>query len=158
MTVPNDVALQANQLPISIEFPKETENFYETLSLWQKRVSNAVNSKEGGLHNLVENFSFKQYYTTGNPDVFRNVYRFCFDLVALNGGPIGGGITVSFPHGIIGLLYAGDIKANCTSAIPTYFSVMGPTSIRLDAVNIVFTNPLGTPLTAVTAIAEYLKN
>ena len=159
MSSSSDPALEVNQLPISIEFPKEPEGFRETLSLWQKRVSNAVNTKEGGLYDIEERFSFKQYFTPAQPFTYRNVYRKCFDLVNLNGGPIAPAATVSFPHNIVGLFQAGDIKADCTSATPIYFSVMGPTVIWLDMVNINFTNPLGAvALTKVIAIAEYLKN
>lgn len=156
----SDPAMNANQLPISIEFPREEERFYEILSLWQKRVSSAVNSKNGGLHTLIETFSFKQYFTPGDPNVFRNVYRKCFDMVALNGGgSIGAGATVSFAHNITGLLFAGDIKADCTGNTPTkYFSEMGPNSVWLDATNVNFKNDSGSILTSVIVIAEYLKN
>jgi hypothetical protein len=159
MSSPTDFTLIANQLPISQEFPKDQDRFLETLTLWEKRVANAVNSKEGGLYSLQEIFSFKQYFTLNNPGVFRNVYRKCFDMVDLNAGPIAGGATVAFPHGIVGLFESGDIKADCTSATPTYFSVMGQPTVYLDAVNVNFTNPLpATALTKVVVIAEYLKN
>jgi len=160
MTRPVGYALISNQLPISQEFPSEPDQFLETLTLWEKRVSSAVNSKEDGLHTVQESLSFKQYFTVQMPGVFRNVYRKCFDMVFLNGGvPIAGGATVSFPHDIIGLMFAGDIKADCTSATPTYFSVMGQPTVYLDATNVNFTNPLSSvALTDVIVIAEYLKN
>ena len=159
MSFSSDQALQVNQLPISIEFPKEQERFYEILTLWAKRVTNAVNSKEGGLYSLEELFDFKQYFTASNPNVFRNDYRKTFDLTGLNGGNIAGGATVSFPHNINGLFQGTLIYAGCTSVTPTYFSVMGQPTIYLDSVNINFTNPLpATALSSVIAVAEYLKN
>lgn len=158
MTFSSDPALQVNQLPISIEFPKEQERFYEILTLWAKRVTNAVNSKEGGLYTLEELFDFKQFFTAGNPNVFRNNYRKTFDLTGLNGGNIPGGATVSFPHNITGLTQVTMVYAGCTSVTPIYFSVMYP-NVYLDAVNINFTNPLpAIALSTVIAVAEYLKN
>jgi hypothetical protein len=158
MSSSSDPSLQVNQLPISIDFPKDEERFLDTLSLWAKRVGNAVNTKEGSLYSLQEFFNFKQYYTVGDPQTFRNVYRKCFDLVDLNGGNIPAGGTVSFPHGITGLFEGTMIYAGCTSTTPTYFSVMGQPTIYLDSVNINFTNPIGVPLKSVIAVCEYLKN
>lgn len=158
MSFSSDPSLQVNQLPISIEFPKEQERFYEILTLWAKRVTNSVNSKEGGLFSLEELFNFKQFFIPNNPNNFRNDYRKTFDITGLNGGPIAGGATVSFPHNITGLNQSTMVYAGCSSATPTYFSVMYP-YIYLDGVNINFTNPLpATALNTVIGVAEYLKN
>lgn len=159
MSFSSDPALLVNQLPISVEMPKDFEQFREIMSELYKRIANSTNTKEGALYSLQEFSNFKQYYTTTNTGVFRNVYRKVFDLVNLNGGNIGAGATVAFAHGITGLSETALIYAGCTSATPTYFSVMGPTDVWLDAVNINFTNPLGAvALTKVSAVCEYLKN
>ena len=158
MTFSSDPAAQINQLPISVEFPRDPERFLESLTNWIKRCTNAMNTKEGALYTLQETFCFKQYFTPNNPNVFRNMYRSVFNLTQLNGGSIAGSATVAFAHNINGLLISGDVVAQCTSTIPTYFSVMGPTSVWLDAVNVNFTNPLATPLNSVIVVAEYLKN
>lgn len=159
MSVSSDPALLVNQLPISVEFPRDSEKFLEILSELYKRIANSVNTKEGGLYTLQEFYDFKQYYTLTNTGVFRNNYRKVFDLVSLNGGNIDGGATVSFAHGITGLAFGTMVYAGCTSVTPTYFSVMGQPTIYLDANNINFTNPLGaTALTSVIAVCEYLKN
>lgn len=158
MSSSSDPSLQVNQLPISIDFTQDDERFKDTLSLWAKRVANAVNTKEGSLYSLQEFFNFKLYYTVGDTQNFRNTYRKCFDLVDLNGGNIGPATTVAFPHGITGLFEGTLIYAGCTSVTPTYFSVMGQPTIYLDSVNINFTNPLPVALTAVLAVCEYLKN
>src|SRR5271166_2288656 len=100
MTYTPDTALQVNQLPISQELPRDEERMRETLTLWMKLVATAVNTKEGGLYDLQELFSFKQFFTAGNPNVFRNNYRDTFDITGMNGGPIAGGATVSFAHHI----------------------------------------------------------
>ncbi|HEY5236097.1 MAG TPA: hypothetical protein VIJ14_07965 [Rhabdochlamydiaceae bacterium] len=158
MSSTSDPALQVNQLPISIEFPEDPERFREVLTTNLRNTASTVNTKEGGLYNLIEQFPSKQYYNINNVNTFRNVYRKVFDLTVLNGGPIGGGATVTFPHGIVGLMFGTLIYAGCTSVTPTYFSVMGQPNIFLSATNINFTNPLGVALTSVIAVCEYLKN
>ena len=157
MSFSSDQALLVNQLPIAIDFEKEDKRFDEKLTLWAKDVGNTANTKTGGLYNLVELFNSNQYFTQGNPNVFRNVYRKTFDMVNLNGGNIGAGATVSFPHNISGLSSAALVYAGCTSTTPTYFSVMGQPTVYLSATNVNFTNPLGVALTAVYVVAEYLK-
>jgi hypothetical protein len=158
MSFSADQALQVNQLPLTIDIPRDPEEMRQALLLYLKQMANSLNTKEGALYTLQELYDFKQYYTLNNPNVFRNNYRSVFDLTQLNGGNIGGGATVAFPHNINGLLYGTMIYAGCTSATPTYFSVMAPTLVWLDAVNINFTNPLGgTALTSCIAVAEYLK-
>ena len=157
MSFSNDMPLLVNQLPISVDFPKEQEKFLETLSLLYKRIANAVNTKEGGLFSIQELFNSQQYFVSGVPNTFRNVYRKTFDLVNLNGGNIAGGVTVSFPHNITGLKYSTLIYASCTSVIPTFFTVVYP-SVYLDTTNVNFTNPLpAIALNAVYVVAEYLK-
>jgi len=161
MSFTNDPALQTNQLPISIEFPADPELFREILSLWQQRVSNSVNSKTGGLFTLVETFNSEQFFTAGNPNVFRNDYRKTFDITGLNGGNIAGGATVNFPHGITGLLQGTLIYATCTAVSGITFTVTYPyfTVDTATGGNINFTNPLGaTALSTVIGVAEYVKN
>jgi len=154
----SDNASLVNQLPLSIDFPKDQEKFLQILTDTYKRIANAVNTKEGGLFPLMELFNSEQFFTPQNPQQFRNVYRKVFDVVALNNGPVAGGATVAFPHGISGLKEATFIYASCTSATPQFFTVVYPDAF-LDATNLNFTNPLGsTALNAVYFVAEYVKN
>lgn len=158
MSSSSDVGLQINQLPFSIQFPQEDDEFFPHLTLWARQVADAVNTKTAGLYTLQEKFNGNQFFTTNNPNIFRNVYREVFDMVALNGGNIAGGATASFPHNISGLFQTALIYASCTSTDPKYFSVMGPNSAWLNATNVNFTNPTASPLTQCVVIAEYLKN
>lgn len=155
----SDLALTVNQLPITVDIPKDPERFYEYLSLHIKRTSNVVNTKTGGLYNLEELYNSNQFFTPSNPNVFRNVYRNVFDLVLLNGGNIGAGATVVFPHNINGLFQTALIYASCksTDVSPKFFTVVYP-DVFLDSVNINFTNPLAVTLSQCVVIAEYLKN
>ena len=82
MSFSSDPALTSNQLPISVEFPKDFDRFLVIFDLLYKRIANSVNSKEGGLFSLTEVAAFMQYYTA-NPNQFRPVYRIVIDFGAL---------------------------------------------------------------------------
>jgi hypothetical protein len=154
----SDQPLLTNQLPISIDFPKDQERFLEEIELFSKRVSNVVNTKIGGLFSSQE-FANSSLYNVSTTTVSSNVYRKCFDLTVLNGGNILAGATVNFPHNIVGIARATLIYAGCTSTVPEFFSVMGYPTIYLTTTDIFFTNPLAaTDLTSVLAVCEYLKN
>jgi hypothetical protein len=159
----SDQPLFINQLPSSIEIPREYEQFREIVSLLLMRIVDAVNKKEGSLYYLQELGNFQSFYTwdyvngVGLPFQFRNGYRNVFDVVALNGANIPGGAMVNFAHNIVGLKYATLIYASCTSVANDFFTVVYPNA-TMDAVNINFTNPLGgTDLNSVIFVAEYLK-
>ncbi len=161
MAFSSDIPLQSNQLSKSIDYPAtDRPDFIDILTLDRKRIVDSLNTKEGALYLLDEIANFKQYFTLGNPQVNRNAYRKTFDMVSLNGGPIGPGATVSQPHNIIGLLETVIIYAGVTStADPTFnfFSVMYPYAY-LTTTNVVFVNPLGSIVNRCSLVAEYLKN
>jgi hypothetical protein len=159
MSFSSDPALLINQLPISLDLPEDPQKFREEVELFTKRTANILNTKTGALYSGQE-YSNSEVFNITSPTMTSNVYRKCFDLVALNGGVnIPGGGVVSFPHGITGLLASALIYASCTSTDPFYFSVMGYPNIYLTSTNVVFTNPLpATPLRAAYAIAEYIKS
>jgi hypothetical protein len=158
MTGISDPASLINQLPVSLEMPKDFEQFREISSLLFKRIIDAVNKKEGSLYYLQEIGNFESFFTSGQPYVFRTGYRYVFDLVALNGGNIAGGATVIFPHGIIGFKIGTLIYATATATTGISFTVTY-SYCSMDATNIYFTNPLpGTALSSVIFVGEYLKN
>jgi len=158
MAFSSDKAIIVNQLPLSIDFPEDFNKFLEVHTDIYKRTVNALNSKEGGLYTLEEQYSFKQFFNSSNTQQFRNVYRTTFDLIALNGGNIPAGATITpVPHNISGIMSSGGVIAYCTSSKPEYFSTVYP-NIYLDQTNINFTNPSTFPLTVVYVVAEYLKN
>lgn len=96
MAFSSDPALQSNQVSISLEIPRpEDPNFETIMSLFMKRTTDAVNTKEGALYSLREVATFQQYFTAGDPQTTRNVYRMTVNFGALpNAG------TKSVPHGI----------------------------------------------------------
>ena len=152
----SDNAQIGNQLPISVDFTGNENDFKNTLDLTYKRIANSNNTRTNGLYTLVEIGNSNQYFKITDPQSFRNVYRKTFDIVNLNGGNILGGATVVFPHGITGLADSALIYASCVSTEPRYFTVVDPYIYLLGA-NIVFVNPRASPLTRVNAVCEYLK-
>jgi len=169
MSFNSDPALLVNQLPISIEFPKDDGKLLETLTLIYKRIAQSVNTKEGGLFSLQELFSSQQYFTLGNPQQFRNVYRKVFDMVSLNGGPIAAGATVTAAHSITGIVAPTHIYGGATNSdapvkfIPLpYVSatvVTDQVQIYMTSTNVVLVNgATQTDLTQAYVVCEYLKN
>lgn len=158
MSSTSDQALQVNQLPVSLEIPTDPKQFQEVISLLMRRVVDAVNKKEGSLYYPQELGNFQSYFTPGMPFVFRNVYRYVFDLVAINGGPIAGGASVTYAHGITSFVNGTLIYVTATDTNGLSFTATYPYS-SMDATNIYFTNPeAGTALVAAYFIAQYTKN
>jgi len=158
MTINSNQPLQVNQLSSSLEMPKDYEDFREVISLYLKRIADAVNKKTGSLFYLQEIGNLESYFTSGMPFVFRDVYRYCFDLIALNGGNIAGGASVTFPHGIVGFKYGTLIYVTATDTNGLSFTATYPYS-SIDATNIYFTNPEGgVALVEAVFVAQYLKD
>ncbi len=91
----SDQPLVANQLPVSVDFPRDAEEFLDTITLLYKRIAFAVNTKEGSLYIPREIANFQQYFTPSDPQRLRPVYRRTVDFGAL---PNAGVKTVA--HGI----------------------------------------------------------
>lgn len=158
MAFSSDIPLQSNQLPISIDFAKlESEEFNNQISLTYKRIADSVNKKEGSLYLTQEIANFKQYFTANDPQTTRNAYRKTFDIVALNGGVVAPAATVTFPHGITGLLYTALIYAGCANSGGEFFTVVYPQAY-LTTTDVVFTNSSASDVTQCYVVAEYLKN
>lgn len=98
MSFSNDPASNANQLPISIEIPDDLVQMQEILSILLRKITQVVNTKEGGLYTLQELINFQQYFTAGNPLVFRNVYR-----TVVNFGALPNAGSKSVAHNIQGI-------------------------------------------------------
>lgn len=173
MSSVSDVSLVTNQIPISMEFPREIGELANTLSLVYNRIANTLNTKEGGLISAQEYQSSQQYNLVSSQS-FKNVYRKAFDMVALNGGPIAPGATVSFPHGIVSgitasivsvvQIYGGATNSDApVKYLPLpYVSatlVTDQVQIYLTPLTVVLVNgATQTALTNATIVAYYLKN
>lgn len=162
MSFSSNQPLLINQLPISLDLPREPERMVVDLEAYLKRIANILNTKTGGLYSDQE-YSNSELFQITSTSTSSNVYRKCFDMVLLNAGPIAGGATVTSPHGIThgppDTFQSALIYASCTTADPFLFSVTGYPNVYLDSTNVNFTNPLpATALVACYVIAEYIKN
>lgn len=158
----SDAALVVNQLPVSFEMPPNPD-LVQIISLLYKRIARAVNSKEGALYDVVERGNFKQFFTPGSPFQYRNSYRKVFDLVALNGGNIGPGATVNFPHNITFtptvFLFTDILYCSCRSTAVgrEYFTVTYPNAYATNT-DVFFTNPSASAVDQAYLVFDYLKN
>jgi hypothetical protein len=167
MTFSSDNPLNTNQLPISLDANPDEKDFQSILLLYLRRIANAVNTKESGLFLLQENANFEQWFQTANPQQNRNAYRITADLVALNGGNIGGGTTnlvlssSTQPMKINGYLYPvqGFGGALDTTGL-SYFLNDPAIYVRYQASTntIIIQNNSGNALTWCVWVMEYLKN
>ncbi len=142
---------------LSMDFPEDPKEFRNEFILWAKRVTDAVNRKEGSVFSLAESASFKQYPNANNPQEFNNVYRKTFDLVSLNGGvPIPPGGPLIFPTGITGMTQVAQSYVGVTDTMGNMFSIQYP-DLNFNGTNIEFTNPSPNALTKAIAVVDYLK-
>ena len=172
MSFSSDRPLQANQLPLSIDFPEDNNELITTLSSSYKQTVDAMNTKEGSLYLLEELASYNQYFPTSVSSnsssslILRQGYRMTYDLVDLNGGPIPvGTTTINIPANQIinGILNPTRLRGAATITGPQYVSLH---SSRSDAVfnntvpaaqTIVVTNNYPTAMSQAYLIVEYLK-
>jgi hypothetical protein len=91
MTFSSDPSVNTNQLPVSLDVNPGEEGFESTLLLYLRRIANATNTKNSGLHLLQETANFEQWFqssptTDGSSQQNRNAYRITIDIIALYGG------------------------------------------------------------------------
>lgn len=92
----NQPALE-NQLPISIELPKDEEGFRNRVNDLYQKIAVSLNAKEGGLYVLQEKTTGQQYFNKNNIQKNKNVYRMTVDFGALPNAA-----SKSVAHGISG--------------------------------------------------------
>lgn len=97
MSFSSDNSSLQNQIPLSIELSQDPKDMrYEINDLYQG-IASSLNNKVGGLYVPQEKGNAELYFTAGNPQKFRNVYRMTVDFGALpNAG------SKSVPHNIPG--------------------------------------------------------
>ena len=153
----SDQPLVANQLPISVEFPKDQQEFINTLSLLYKRIVNAVNTKEGALYLLQELANFQQFFTDNDPQKLRNGYRRVFRLDPAN---------LTFNHNISNIIEVTDYWAIAQTSIDfrkvPYADVTNVTnqiSMRVTTTQVIIENgATAPPILSGIIYLEYLKN
>lgn len=179
MSFSSDQPQLSNQLPLSIDFPEEQVLFLETLGLTYKRIVDSTNTKIGGIFLIQQLANFERWFLqsdnapfTIDPQRTRNGYRNTLNMIALNGGPIASGATVTVPHNIpltidssITRIYGGARSA--PGANPFFLPIPYPpnptalnTSIEvfLDLTNITLRNGAGqNQLNQCFVVVEYLQ-
>jgi len=160
MSFSSDNPLVTNQVPQTVTLPslQEERQFIGKLEDYLKDHAETLNSKEGGLYALTENYTSQQYFISNKTFSYRNVYRKVIDFVKENGGVniAGSAVNVTFPHGITSPVESALIYANCTTDTTEMFSTMGPT-VFIDGTDAHFTNPSASPLTQCDFIINILK-
>lgn len=174
MSFSSDNPQLINQLPLSIDFPKDPEQLQMIQSTAYKKTVDAMNSKEGGLYLLQEIGSYIQYFPTSVDSnssqslILRPGYRRTYDIVALNGGSISSGSTVSVPHNLdmstvtaITRMYGGAIT-NGPFFIPIPYASPTPANcieLFADSTNITIVVGSGqNKITQLYVVLEYLRN
>lgn len=158
--------LVTNQLPISVDFPRDQDDFIDTITLLYKRIANAVNTKDGALYLTQELANYQQFFTPNDPQTLRNVYR-----KVINFGVLPNAGAKAVPHGInfttqctmtrmygtatdnVNLLYIG--LPFVEVAVPAN----GHIQLSVDATNVnVTTSSNRSNFTICYVILEYVKN
>jgi hypothetical protein len=163
----NDPSALINQLPVSIELPRDPAQFIESMTILYKRIAQTVNTKEGGLFSQQE-FMSNQQYNIGSSSSFRTVYRKTVNFGAL---PAAG--TKSVAHGITGItplptnfsfthIYAAATDQATPSFIPIPYAspvLANNIEINADATNVNITvGSNRSNYTLCYVVLEYLKN
>lgn len=157
MSFSSDQPLLSNQLPISLELPREnSEKFYEILELFIKRIVNAVNFKEGSLYDLNEVANFQQFFTDGDVQNFRPGYRFTYRY---------DGTSATITHNISGITECTRIYGTAVTAAGDFIPLpyVSPTAanqigLSVTSTQIIISKGGSAPaLTKGIIVLEYLK-
>ena len=143
-------------------FPEiKDELFIYTLRDLYLRTADCVNGREISIYPLNEIINGNSYYTVGNPQKFRQVFRKCFDI-----GPIAPGATSTTAHGITNITECTRIYGDCVTSVVDYrpipyssaTDVTKQIEIQMTATNIIIINGASSPnLTKVSVTIEVLK-
>lgn len=146
-------------VPTTFYVPKDWDEFQIKFTEIYQLIANAVNTREISIYNSEETFTGKLFYTTGNAQVFRPVYRKSYNF---------SDASLTFSHGIndleIVIEWKGGGRDNAGNYFPIPFvdTIAIGNQIKVDIIgsNIVVTKGGGTPPTISDAYLtlEYLKS
>lgn len=88
-------ATEGQYLPTDIIIPDNQADLELFLDTFLKKVADIINAKDNGFYNIVEQLNNQQYFTDGDPQNFRPVYR-----KIINFGALPNSATTSVAHGI----------------------------------------------------------
>lgn len=91
MTIPNNAFL-----PIEFDLPKDQPSMHMRIEHRERQTASMLNVREIGIYEKYQVQNGQQWFSTqtaGIQQSKRQAFRTTFDLVALNGAPIGPGVT-----------------------------------------------------------------
>lgn len=158
MSFSSDIPGLQNQLTVSVELPADPKELRFAINDLYQDIASTVNTKVGGLYVPIEKLTSAQYFTAGNPQLNRAVYRMTVDFGALpNTG------AKSVPHGIIG--WDSNFRlVDCYGAANDPVAIQGiplsndGISILVDATNVTVTTTADfNAFTECTIVIEFTK-
>lgn len=84
-------------LPVYFDYPRSGNELAERFPKVYTDISYRLNTKEIGIYPLQETVTGQQFFTSGDPQNFRGVFRLVIEI-----GAIAAGATSSAAHGITG--------------------------------------------------------
>ncbi|NJL55092.1 hypothetical protein HC928_07805 [bacterium] len=149
-------------LPTTMYFPNKEEELLNRITKFYTDVSSRLNIKQIGIFDLFENLSGQQWFTVGDPQTKRQVFRTVFQI-----GAIATGATSTTPHGLSGFTAFTHIYGTCITDVVDYRTIPYASATALNtqiqlavtATNIVIVNGAAAPnITSAIVVLEYLKN
>lgn len=148
-------------LPTSQVFPEDTGQRIIVLTDNYTSVAQAINQREIGVFETVEQLNGQQFFNTTNPEKKRFAYRKVFSI-----GAIAAGATSNTAHSLTGVtaythIYGVAVTASDSRPIPYASStaVNAQIEINVTGTNIVIVNGAAAPaITSAIVVLEYLKN
>ena len=144
----------------SIYFPEEFEEFRVKFLEVYRDISNATNTRDVAIFDLVEFLSGQQWFTPGNAQVKRRTFRKVIPFTPLVAG------LNSFPHGIAGIgasftftnIVGTGRNAAGTVQVPFPQGGANTSMLEIDPVNINLTIPAAYAGFSTLITLEYLRN
>lgn len=147
----------------NILYPQTDENqFRVILRDAYYNTALCVNGREIAIYPLNEIINGNQYYTIGNTQKFRTVYRTCYNI-----GPIATGATSTTAHGITTFTEMVRYYGDCITDVVDYrmipyasaTAVNQQIEMKVTATSIIIINGAASPnITTCSVTLEYLKN
>lgn len=150
----------ANFLDPTQQFPDDQKQITFVLRNSYFNTAQCVNNREISLYPLEEILCGNQWYTEGNAQKYRSVFRKVIKIGAVTPG----GVAVTTPHGVTGIteftnIYGVATTATRSHALP-YASVAANGNVEMyaDATNVVVqAGAAATAITKCVIVLEYVK-
>lgn len=161
MTFQPPFTLEA-RLDENISFAEEWEPFLEQLTNEYRKAAKRINEKERGFYpQELEILNDQQFFTDGDPQSYRSVFRKVFPF-----GAIAAGATLVIPHLIADVTEFTNISGTCVTGVVDYrpipytsvVAVNQQIQLVVDDANInIINGAAAAPITSGIIILEFLK-